>query len=506
MPAGRVLGVLLIALVIAALFNSEAIVRAGEGMQEGTTRDIVLSVGRPLDDVAGTIGLHLPREGLDVAFGQEDKTASGTALESGSTRILQRRPKAGATADEGGKRYRQPQPGRPLEVLVTGDSEAQFVGERMTDQAPSGLLEIETVPRNSTALTNPGFFNWELNAQQEVDARDPDAVVMAIGGNDGFNVEAGGQLYGPGDPEWQTEFARRVAVVAQTLAGDNERPVYWMPPPTARKPEQNAIYATQNRAVKQAEAAVPGLRYVDVFSTLGGGRYSDDLKIDGRRVLARQSDGIHFSRDGAIAPARLVLEAMARDYPALAGGRTVREGAPQRDRSRLRRARRAARGCAVRPGRAARLRGPVAQPAGERRLAVGRHRALPAARAAALARDPVDLGQPPRLRGRRRDARLRRAAAAGDPREPRDQRRPAQPVLVSLGRPQRDGGGRAAPLRGLGQHRAPGGGRRELRGLQPRAGPGVEGSQEPARRQLGPDGAPQPRVLYSAEIQCLRLS
>src|SRR3954466_7622802 len=88
MPAGRGLGVMLIALAIAALFNSEALVRAGEGMQPGTTRDIVLSVGRPVDDVAGAIGLHLPRDGLDRAFGQEDKTASGTELERGSTSIL----------------------------------------------------------------------------------------------------------------------------------------------------------------------------------------------------------------------------------------------------------------------------------------------------------------------------------------------------------------------------------------------------------------------------------
>src|ERR687889_2214720 len=88
MPAGRVLGVLVIALAIATLFNSEALVRAGEGMQPGPTRDIVLSIGRPLDDVAGAIGLHLPREGLDLAFGQEDKTGEGTELEKGSTAIL----------------------------------------------------------------------------------------------------------------------------------------------------------------------------------------------------------------------------------------------------------------------------------------------------------------------------------------------------------------------------------------------------------------------------------
>src|SRR3954451_19586494 len=88
MPAGRVLGVLLIALAVAALFNSEALVRAGEGMKPGPTRDIVLSVGRPVDDVAGAVGLHLPRDGLDLAFGQEKKTASGTELETGSTAIL----------------------------------------------------------------------------------------------------------------------------------------------------------------------------------------------------------------------------------------------------------------------------------------------------------------------------------------------------------------------------------------------------------------------------------
>jgi hypothetical protein len=314
MPAGGVLGVIVIALAFATLFNSEAIVRAGEGMEPGPTRDVVLSLGRPLDDVAGAVGLHLPREGLDLAFSQEDKTASGTVLEEGSTAILRR----GRRQGEKELSFRQPTPADPLEVLVTGDSEAEFLGQRLTDQSPPGLLRVETVARNATGLTNPDFFNWELNARQEVEARDPDAVVMAIGGNDGFNVEAGGVLYGPHDPEWQTEFARRVAVVSSVLSGRGERPVYWVPPPTARDPDFDKIYAAQNRAVEQAEPAVPGLRYVDIYTTLGKGRYSDSLRIDGRRVLARQSDGVHFTRDGAVAPARLILREMAKDFPALA--------------------------------------------------------------------------------------------------------------------------------------------------------------------------------------------
>jgi hypothetical protein len=313
MPAGRVLGVIVIALAIAVLFNSEAMVRAGEGMQPGTTRDIVLSFARPIDDVAGAIGLHLPRDGLDLAFGQQDKTASGTELEKGSTAILRRNRRK---SEQQG--FAQPTPDDPLDVLVTGDSQAEFLGQRLIDQSPEGLLEVTTVARNGTGLTNPAFFNWEINAEQEVAARDPDAVVMAIGDNDGFNVQTpDGSLYDPGDPGWETEFARRVAVVSSVLSGDGERPVYWVPPPTARDPDFNEIYASQNRAAERAADAVSSLRYVDVYSTLNHGRYSDTLKIDGKRVLARQPDGVHFTREGAVAPARLILRAMAEDFPVL---------------------------------------------------------------------------------------------------------------------------------------------------------------------------------------------
>jgi uncharacterized protein len=311
MAAGQVLGVMVIALGIAALFNSAAMVRAGESMKRGNTRDIVLSVARPLDDFAGAVGFHLPRDGLDKAFGQESKTGK-SRLEGGSTAILRANKR---------KQRRQGffQPTRQHEVnlFVTGDSEAQFVGEVLTDMLPSDLFDVSVVARNATGLTNPEFFNWEINARQEIAARHPDAVVMVIGGNDGFNVAVNGQLYGPDTPQWQLEYARRTAVVMQDLGSNGTRPVYWVPPPTARDTEFNKIFASQNKAVEQAARAVPGARYVDIYSTLNHGRYSDVLKIDGDKVLARQADGIHFSRAGAVAPARLIFRAMAKDYEAL---------------------------------------------------------------------------------------------------------------------------------------------------------------------------------------------
>ena len=203
-------------------------------------------------------------------------------------------------------------------MFVTGDSQAQFVGEILTDMLPSDLFDVSVVARNATGLTNPEFFNWEINARQEIAARKPDAVVMVMGGNDGFNVLARRHALRPRRP--------RVA--------DRVRPPRGRGDARARLERQAAglLGAAADRARHRSTTAstrprtgpssrpprpCPAARYVDIYNTINHGRYSDELKIDGRRVLARQSDGVHFSREGAVVPARLIFRAMARDYKVL---------------------------------------------------------------------------------------------------------------------------------------------------------------------------------------------
>ena len=137
MPAGSVLGVVLIALTVAALFNSEAIVRAGESMQPGHTRDIVLSVGRPLDDVAGAVGFHLPARGIRPRLRAGEQDGRGHRARAG----LDRDPAPQARSARS-RRSAQPTRQDEVDVFVTGDSQAQFVGEVLTDMLPSDLFDV----------------------------------------------------------------------------------------------------------------------------------------------------------------------------------------------------------------------------------------------------------------------------------------------------------------------------------------------------------------------------
>ena len=79
-------------------------------------------------------------------------------------------------------------------------------------------------------------------------------------------------------------------------------------------------------------------------------------------MLARQADGVHFSRAGAVVPARLILRAMAKDYRVLRGKRMRRAASAL-----------ALIGLLAAPAGAHALKPP---PARERRLAGGRHEAL----------------------------------------------------------------------------------------------------------------------------------
>ena len=124
--------VVVVALVTAALLDSHAPLRAGEGRSPGHTRSTTLAVAPPLDRFAESTRLNRPRSAFDDALGRDD-SAGGVitggvvppplpAVPEPSVDVL---PGPGATAGERPGRQRQHQRGRPE---LTGPSDVAGQG------------------------------------------------------------------------------------------------------------------------------------------------------------------------------------------------------------------------------------------------------------------------------------------------------------------------------------------------------------------------------------------
>lgn len=321
MSAPRVVGLVAVALMTATLLNSEGLVRAGESMQPGVTRTLTLAVAHPVDSVAQRFGLSLPEHALTTALGHED-LSGGEIVDDALPPIVVPPDHAGTVAPTRSdpelatpSRLRLPTRSHPLKVLVTGDSLSTYVGLQLTTLTDSaGLVDVSLIDRNGTGLTNPSFFNWQKAARTDVAKKDPDAVFMIIGGNDGWPMDTpAGDRVQVGSDGWVQEYARRTAAVMRTYAADG-RAVYWSGPPTARSAGWNGIYRKINRAVEAAAQAIPGATYLDLYDgTSVDGHYAEYVPDGGKRVKARQSDGVHWSLTGSRLPARLFLQQLSED-------------------------------------------------------------------------------------------------------------------------------------------------------------------------------------------------
>ncbi len=329
MPAGKVLVVVVVALAVAGLLNSAWMVRTAQGMREGWSRTAVLGIATGFDAVASHLSLDRPRAGLDVLLGHE-QPGGGDELLSGDDSILAAparvplvgekvAPQDGAAPAKAAVLSR-PSASSPLRVMVLGDSLATYVGQQLDEQtATTGLATVRTIWRDGTGLSTPSFFNWQSFAVQQVRTYHPQAVVFVLGGNDLQDMRRNGKAYRAGTPEWQTEYARRVAVVMKAMTDAGVQRVLWSGPPTSRSAADTRSFRDLNDAVARAAKVIPGAVFVDLFAgTAVEGAYADTVTIGGQRVDSRQSDGLHWTWRGAAQPAALVLAALQREWGPIA--------------------------------------------------------------------------------------------------------------------------------------------------------------------------------------------
>ena len=85
LAAGRVLVVLLIALMGGALLNADAILRTAERQELGTGRSVALAFAEPLADVSGFLRLTAARDAADEALGRNQPRRDVTVADSTTT-------------------------------------------------------------------------------------------------------------------------------------------------------------------------------------------------------------------------------------------------------------------------------------------------------------------------------------------------------------------------------------------------------------------------------------
>jgi hypothetical protein len=313
----------LLASVLLVLFEGSSIRSAGEQMNPGVGRDLVLVVGKP----AGWISDQLPLAGIaDDAtawLSPDDELASAdsfdvAAQKTGDAPVAPVTAAAFDAADLGAK----PEPKRSLRtLLVTGDSLSTPLDIQIARRLSSQDVDVIRDPHLGTGISKSFTVDWGELAASQVRRRKPDAIVLFIGANEGFPMPGpGGRDVKCCGADWAAAYATRVRQMTNTYRRDGAARVYWITVPTPRDPDRQKISRVVNAAIGVAVAPWRAqVRVIDTVPTFTPDGYRDAMDVNGTRTIVRQADGIHLNETGAGLLADDVLERIGDDFVFEAG-------------------------------------------------------------------------------------------------------------------------------------------------------------------------------------------
>ena len=290
--------------------------RAGEQMNPGVGRDVVLFFGKP----AGAVADALPFAQLAddaTAWVRPDESLGGdgsfATLALQTTGVPPVTPEAFDPAQLGEK----PPAPKPLKtVLVTGDSLSTPLDTSVArDLAPSGVKVIRE-PHLGSGISKSFLVDWGQLSVDQVRKDKPDAVVVFIGANEGFPFEVeGGKKIECCGAGWAAEYANRVRAMMNTYRAKGASRVYWVKLMTPRSKARADIGRVVNAAIDvAAEPWKTQVRLIDTIGVFTPKGYRDAMPINGEDTIVRMPDGIHLNDTGAAFLADIVIKRMGQDF------------------------------------------------------------------------------------------------------------------------------------------------------------------------------------------------
>lgn len=304
--------------VILLVCQGPSIERSGERLDPGPIRTAVLAVGRPADwladrlpaaDAVASLTRSLSPERDDAAAG------SGFATPAPARGVVPVTPDSFIAADLG----MQPPPKRALrKLLVTGDSMVMPLDSVVARRFAGGkATAVIRDPHLGTAISKTGLVDWGRLATRQTGQYRPDAVIVFIGANEGFPLEAlGGRRHECCDAAWAAAYATRARAMMDTYRRAGAARVYWLSLPLPRDKRRQVIARAVNAAVRVAAQAYRAqVRVLDMVALFTPhGTYRDDMPIGGKNRLVREADGIHLNELGAELAEDAVARALAQDF------------------------------------------------------------------------------------------------------------------------------------------------------------------------------------------------
>jgi len=200
-------------------------------------------------------------------------------------------------------------PAEPYKVLILGDSLAATgfgaLLERKLDAHPHVVCYREG--KSASGLARPDFFDWLEMGKKHAEFRQPDLVVVIMGGNDGQDItrrkNGDGKRANWKSDGWAEEYRARVDAFLAGIAAPG-RKVLWLGLPfmglRSLEEKLTLIRDVQKTAV---EALGDGHSYVDTvpFVTTEDGQMLTLAKVGprGKNQTIRADDKIHFTMAGS---------------------------------------------------------------------------------------------------------------------------------------------------------------------------------------------------------------
>jgi hypothetical protein len=316
MPAGHVLVVGVVCLLLGSLLNAPGIEKTAESQPVGWRRDVGRAFAEPLADVSHLLQTDRPREWLQGALGRKGDDDIRVSLPSPTTLPRSATTTTIKTAFS---------PDDQMRIWVGGDSLAIIPGQSVLENFPGASQGVITSVvdavdgRVATGLARPEVLNWPEHLKDETKRLDPDVVILTLGSNDDqpLTNAPGGATIGQDDPEWVPEYRRRIGGLMDQIISKG-RTLILVGIPIVRDPGRSGEYQVINTIYKEEAQKREGrVLFVDTYPLFqtAEGTYADYLPNPaGELVRYREGDGIHLTRAGGDAVAELIFRTIAENF------------------------------------------------------------------------------------------------------------------------------------------------------------------------------------------------